>query len=306
MTKEAEEFVSTWFEDVKYKGGFSNKGADFAIEYDYLDKKLGGEISSISVEMSEQYLSLGKMKALSGLITEMELNGLTEEQKKEIEDEVKRANVMTEYFKKYVNIFEADRGKNFTDELNTTLRIDSNFDGKVDLNENFKRKSDSNLTTQSFFTNLVNDFNEKYSDEEFTKKDFKEDKDIDFMSFADKEEFLEKIQKMKHENKASLDSKEIAKMQEDIENRKNEIAKEMGVNVVGGSRVIRENSQLVLDLLFNNRAFEETSKKVDNEEVRKENELRDNIDKNLGKIFKENSNYQESKNALQSIVNKRV
>jgi hypothetical protein len=105
MLGDAEEFLSTWFEDIKYNRGFDKKGADFNVEYEYLDKKLGGEVSKIDVKMSNQYMSLGKMKNLAGLIREQDLKGLTKEQKTEIEDEVKRANIMSRYFKKYKSKF---------------------------------------------------------------------------------------------------------------------------------------------------------------------------------------------------------
>jgi hypothetical protein len=283
MLGDAEEFLSTWFEDIKYNRGFDKKGADFNVEYEYLDKKLGGEVSKIDVKMSNQYMSLGKMKNLAGLIREQDLKGLTKEQKTEIEDEVKRANIMSRYFKEYISIFEADKGKNLTDELNTTLRIDENFDGQIDINENFKRDKNSPSNVQEFFSKIVEDFNKNYSNEEFAKDDFEKDLDIDFMSFADKEALLEKIKGMKNSNDIESNS-EDGNYDNAVE-QKEKVINDVVVNITKGKTALEQNWQMALDLLFDNKILEEEPKKVKTEKDLKQDELQSKVEDSLKNSF---------------------
>jgi len=304
LTKEAEEFVSTWFEDIRYNRGFDRRGADFELQYDYLDNKLDGDISSVDVEMTENYLSLGKMKFLTQDLHEDMLDKLTQEQKDEIRDEFERAKVMIEYLKKYIKIFESDKGRNLTDELNTTLRIDEDFNGQIDIDENFKRDSKNPTTAREFFTNLAKDFNEKYIDKDFIAEDFEKDKDIDFMSFTDMEEFYLKIKAMEAENdKANFDEDSddsyIDKMFENYDEIKGEIV----ANVSKGKTALKGDWQLALDLLYDNKLLEPEPKKVEDEKSKKAKELQDKVENSINASLKSMGvSYLDGKKMLEGIV----
>lgn len=302
---DAEEFISSWFEDVKYNRGFSNKGADFKVEYGYFEQKLNGSISDIDVKMTEQYMNLGKMKMLAQNITEFDLKGLTKEQKIELDEEIKKANIMTEYYLKYISIFEADGGKNLTDELNTTLRIDENFDGKVDLNENFKRDKKSDMTVQKFFTGLVEDFNKKYGEESFMKGDFEKDSDIDFMSFADKIELLNKINKMKSENsQIKGEVQDISTMYDEAMKQKDEARKDAVADMTSGGLILEQNWEIAIDLLFGGKTIDKTQGK---KEHTAKDEIQDNLKERVEDSIQNSLNelgiidYQQERKTLASI-----
>jgi|GEM_PF-2665961 len=284
LIREVEEFVATWFEDIKYNRGFDNKGADFELQYDYFDNKLGGEISNVDVKMTENYLNLGKMKTLAREITEHQLRGLSKEQKASLSEEIRQANIMSQYLQKYVEIFEADGGRNLTDELNATLRIDEDFDGQIDIDENLKRDKDSQMSAKEFFTNLAKDFNEKYSKEGFVEEGFEENEKTNFMSFSDKADLLDKIKSMRKDNKNELDNQEST---QEALRKKEEIKESIVADISKGANALKNDWQIVNDLLFDNKDLEKEDKKLKDEESKKADEIQRVVEESLTDSIRE-------------------
>ncbi len=135
LTGRAEAFVSGWFGDIAYKRGFLDADTDHngqlnEDEYDKTSNNFGIQEFALTESIT------GTEKLLVGGAKILEEDTYGSSQKAYLSE-----------IGYYRNYRELDIATSLDDELNTTLQIDSDFDGKMSLEEAYSTKADKDAET---------------------------------------------------------------------------------------------------------------------------------------------------------------